>query len=235
MDVGAHQGGSLARFARDGWEVFAFEPDRENFRILSERFAGRDEVRIDPRAVTDVDGSRVAFYSSSTSDGIGSLVAFHESHRSAGEVETVTLSSFLTSKGISTVDFLKIDAEAYDLPVLRGYPWDASSPRVVLCEFEDRKSRLVGFDHRDLAAFLEERGYRILVSEWHPVTEYGSTHAWRRFFVWPHSHPAADAWGNLIATRDPGLFSRMLRWAGPGLEQADSKYGASGSGAAGRS
>ncbi len=37
VDVGAHYGSSLRPFAKDGWRVFAFEPDPANRQKLEHR------------------------------------------------------------------------------------------------------------------------------------------------------------------------------------------------------
>jgi len=211
VDVGAHVGTSLEPFARDGWRVIAFEPDPENRAALENRVGDWPDVEIDPRAASDKSGERVAFFRSNQSTGISGLHAFDDSHSHAGEVETIRLAEALSARGVDRVDFLKIDTEGHDLLVLQGFDWETdAAPRVVVCEFEDHKTRPLGYRFDDLARFLESRGYRVLVSEWFPVTAYGARHRWRRFARYPCRLASEKAWGNLIATRDADEFAALV-------------------------
>ena len=38
IDVGAHHGSSLKKFAEAGWKIYAFEPDKNNRKILTENY-----------------------------------------------------------------------------------------------------------------------------------------------------------------------------------------------------
>jgi hypothetical protein len=53
IDVGAHYGESLERYARDGWQIRAFEPDPTNRKHLIQLCGKFQNVKIDSRAVTD--------------------------------------------------------------------------------------------------------------------------------------------------------------------------------------
>lgn len=210
LDVGACTGGALASFARDGWTVYAFEPDATNRGKLVERWGGTPTVRIDPRAISDRTVSNVPFFRSDVSEGISGLSSFHESHRSAGTVETTTLEVFCRDEQITQVDYLKVDTEGYDLFVLRGFPWLDVSPRVVVCEFEDTKTVPLGYTFDELAGYLRDLDYHVLVSEWYPIVEYGGPHRWRRFANYPCTLADERAWGNLIATKDPDVYMRLI-------------------------
>ena len=49
-----------------------------------------------------------------------------------------------------------------------------------------------------------ERGYSVLLSEWHPIERYGIRHSWRRLRRYP-TEISEHAWGNFIALdTDPG-------------------------------
>jgi hypothetical protein len=62
-----------------------------------------------------------------------------------------------------------------------------------------------------MADFLIANGYTVIVSEWMPIVEYGSSHRWRSFSDYPCPLHHGRAWGNLIAVRDPGVESRLRR------------------------
>jgi FkbM family methyltransferase len=210
IDVGAHFGGSLANFAFDGWRVFAFEPDNKNRKILTERFGDLKLVTIDNRAVSDKIQKGVQFYNSNVSTGISSLSCFHPSHKKSQLIDTTTLRRFIEIEDISTIDFLKIDTEGFDLMVLKGVPWEIVKPSVVVCEFEDRKTTPLGYKFHDLAKYLTGHGYHLLISEWYPVVEYGAIHRWRCFDIYPCELKDKNATGNIIAVKETFVFKKLL-------------------------
>ena len=214
VDVGAHFGGSLAPFLRAEWRVLAFEPDRLNRDALKTAFGDVPALIIDSRAVSERREAGVVLFRSSLSTGISGLSKFHDSHRPADRVDTVSLAEALVERGIARVDFLKIDTEGHDLFVLRGIDWERCAPSIIMCEFEDLKTRPLGYDYDALASYLTDRGYHVIVSEWYPVQAYGQRHEWRAFgkYPWVLGHPAA--WGNLLATRDGDSLAKLERCMG---------------------
>jgi len=210
IDVGAHQGSSLLNFAFDGWKVFAFEPDVENRKILTELYGEFPLLSIDKRAVSNKNEKYVQFYNSDVSTGISGLSSFHTSHKESQLIETITLRTFIASSDITSVDFLKIDTEGFDLMVLKGVPWESLKPFVILCEFEDRKTVPLGYIFHELARYLTDKGYHLLISEWYPVVEYGLTHKWRCFAKYPCELIDKRATGNIIAVEDSSVFYDLL-------------------------
>jgi len=199
VDVGAHRGTSLRQFLEYGWRVYAFEPDSSNRAQLEARYGDNASLVIDSRAVSDAANVEVPFFVSGESTGISSLSPFQESHHQAGVVTTTTLDQAVRQYDIKQIDLLKIDAEGYDLKVLKGLPWEVIHPDVVICEFEDRKTISLGYRFHDMAQYLLMQGYQVWVSEWHPVVRYGIRHDWRRLLPYPCHVGSADAWGNLVA------------------------------------
>ncbi|WP_145013703.1 FkbM family methyltransferase [Mycobacterium marseillense] len=206
LDVGAHQGYSAAPFLVRNWTVHAFEPDPANRAILESRFPN---ITIDPRAVAEKDGDEVSLFTSGVSSGISTLSPFHATHEPTTTVRTVRLDTYIREQDIKQVDFLKIDTEGFDLFALRTFPWDTLHPRAIVCEFEDNKTTRLGHDVHDIARFIEQQGYAIVVSEWEPITEYGVRHTWRRFARYP-TDLDTDSWGNLIAV-EPSLLESIER------------------------
>jgi len=211
IDVGAHLGGSLAPFAKSGWKVFAFEPDFENREELTRKFGSHPLVQIDPRAVSNQSASKVTLYKSEQSSGISSLTPFHESHHEALKVDVITLASFIAEQHLleEHIDFLKIDTEGYDYFVLQGFPWDQDTPDIILCEFGNAKTEPLGYSITNLAEYLQAKSYQLIISEWYPIQVYGSSHRWRRFVHYPCELLDPNAWGNIIAARDPEIFNKL--------------------------
>jgi FkbM family methyltransferase len=203
LDVGAHHGWSLAPFAERGWEVHAFEPDPDNRAVLSDKYGNVSNVTIVPAAVSDQAGS-LTLYTSEESAGISSLAPFTESHEAATTVDVIKLGDYMAGHDIRRVDFLKIDVEGFERNVLAGYNW-AVEPRVIELEFEDAKTVPLGYKWQDLADDLVGHGYTVIVSEWHPIVQYGVSQHWRRFASYPTTLVDPAAWGNLLGVKDISL------------------------------
>jgi FkbM family methyltransferase len=210
VDVGAHFGSTIAPFVENGWRVLAFEPDVENRRKLEERFGRSPTVMIDARAISERPSQNVRFFRSDFSTGISGLSAFDKSHVASGEVETTRLDLAFEEVGIGVVDYLKIDTEGYDLCVLRSHPWQLMKPRMILCEFEDKKTVPLGYTFHDLARYLQYKGYTVIASEWYPLQRYGTPGEWRRFARYPCQLKNRRAWGNLIAAYKDEDIARLL-------------------------
>ncbi len=202
IDVGAHFGGSLLPFAKNEWTIYACEPDPSNREKLVSNIATFKNVKIDTRAISNESNQEVSFYTSDVSTGISSLAGFHNSHKATTRVKTTTLYDFCLENGIEKIDFLKIDTEGFDLLVLKGFNWEKQEhPKYIVTEFEDRKTKPLGYNFHDQVKFLKEKGYQVLLSEWYPIVEYGKRHKWRRFVEDAHLVTDESAWGNLIATK----------------------------------
>lgn len=208
IDVGAHYGSSLIPFAQRGWRIFAFEPDKENRDKLRQNLDAQNlsSVDIDSRAVSDETGW-LSLYKSDVSTGISGLLNFHPSHKEADKVEVITLNSFCAEKNITKIDFLKIDTEGYDLKVLKGLDLNKYSPEVILCEFENNKTRKLNYTTADLLNHFIAFGFKWIISEWYPVVEYGRKHKWKQFTV-DGNNTDDNGWGNIIAVRDK-YFSEL--------------------------
>lgn len=198
IDVGAHYGSELAPYARHGWRVLAFEPDPANRAVLVKKAFG-DRVEVIPNAVGETAAAGIPFFSSEESAGISGLSAFRPTHRESAKVDVVTLRDALSARGVTAVDFLKIDTEGHDLFVLRGFPWETTRPDAVFCEFEDSKTLPLGYSFRTMGDLLIQQGYRVLLSEWHPIERYGVSHRWRRLVNYPADLAQPEGWGNFIA------------------------------------
>lgn len=199
FEVGAHTGDdTFMAFVSDGWDVHAFEPDATNREALKARVGDRANVTVVPKAVSDRPGI-MTLYTSEESTGISSLAPFTDGHTPSVEVEVTTLSDYVASTGVAKIDYLKVDVEGYERFVLEGLPWATHRPGVILLEFEDGKTKPLGYGWSDLADDLTSRGYEVLVSEWRPIVRYGTLHRWHRLADYPCQLRDPQAWGNLIA------------------------------------
>ena len=222
FDVGAHKGGSSSPFLKKGWNVYAFEPDKHNRKYLQRFKKQYPKLNIDTRAVSDEIKSNIPFYTSEVSSGISGLSKFHESHEESNKVDTTTIKQFCLDNNIEKIDYLKIDTEGFDLFVLKGVPWDKIKPKVILCEFEDRKTIPLGYTFYDFADFLVNKGYELIISEWYPIVEYGTSHSWNCFKKYPCRLDSDDAWGNIIAFKDKIDYLKFTNAVAKAPDEADS-------------
>lgn len=213
IDVGAHLGNVFKPFASINWVVHAIEPYQPHFETLSLRYQSQQNVFLHKVAISDSSGGTLPFYASYESSGINTLTPFRSSHRKVDEVDITTLAQLIEDFSIKQVDFLKVDTEGHDLIALKGFPWKQFKPRVVVCEFEDAKTVPIGYTMEEMATFLENHGYTVLISEWHPILRYGIPHDWHNLKKFPATLPDATSWGNLIAIRDTSDLSPLIESA----------------------
>lgn len=210
-DVGAHMGYSLMPFADMGWQVYAFEPEPSMRRNLIRNTKKYDNVFIESRALSDREIESMPIYKSDMSSGISTLSPFHASHKPSGIVTVTTFAKFTAEQNIENIDFMKVDTEGYDLFVLKGNDWEKCRPKIVMCEFENLKTVKLGYEFYDMADYLHGLGYRVIISEWEPVFEYGRQPRWNRFVEYPCLLKDEAAYGNILAFDDDGYYDAFMR------------------------
>lgn len=216
IDVGAHTGTSFKPYLKQSWRVFAYEPDSTKHPKL-DAMLPNPLLTISRDAVADVARASVQFYTSPESTGIASLVPFRSSHTPAEAVATTTLAAEIKKHRITHIDYLKIDTEGYDLQVLKGHDFDIA-PEVIMCEFDEIKTRPQHFGHHAIGQLLLDRGYRVFCSQWAPLVRYGSGHTWHSVAPYPCELHHPDAWGNFIALHPRGNLETLAELLQPHLQ-----------------
>ena len=211
VDVGANRGQSATTFLKRGFSVLAIEPLDELASKITTPLGVPGKLIVEKVAVGAKCDEEVPFYTSTESTGIGSLLPFRESHELKTLTDVVCLKHLLNRHGIDEVEFLKVDAEGWDLFALQGLDWKQTRPKFVAVEFDDGKTSQLGYRARDLAEFLENLGYQVWVSEWHPIEKYGLRHEFRGLYLWSSEQDIPQiAWGNLVAF-DRGVQEKAFR------------------------
>lgn len=208
IDVGAHFGTSFRDYLKQGWRVVAFEPDSTKHDKLR-GYQPNPLFTFLCDAVADQPRGAMQFYTSPESTGIASLVAFRASHTPSQMVAVTTLAARLRELQIHSIDYLKIDTEGYDLQVLRGHDWSIQ-PELIMCEFDEIKTRPQGFGFRAIGDLLVSHAYVAYCSQWAPLVRYGSGHAWHSIRRYPCDLHHPDAWGNFIAIRRDNAHENTL-------------------------
>jgi FkbM family methyltransferase len=206
FDVGACDGSSFTSFLNQDWNVYAFEPHPERYKNI-DKFLGirpYSKLKLIKKAVNDEEKQGLTFYESDQSIGISSLTNFHNTHRKTSfKVDTIRLDNYMRDNKIEKVNFLKIDTEGHDFMVLKSYDWDKYKPDIIECEYEDLKTKeKLNYSWKDMAEYLKDKGYHIIISEWHPIVRYGIRHKWNCFQKYPCELKNEKSWGNFICFKD---------------------------------
>ena len=211
IDVGACIGDSFLTFYQRGWNIHAFEPNIDNFKFLNKKFIDK-RINIHNFAISNKK-QKMKFYIDPSSKGIGSLKGFTDNHKFSHEVDVITLEDYCFRKKIKKIDFLKIDAEGYDKFVLEGLDWNKFLPKVILCEFENKKTIKLNYTTDDLIKFFFDKNYHIIVSEWFPIINYGNAHKWKCFRYNNFQKVDKNSWGNIIAIQDQNFLNIFTKLA----------------------
>jgi len=164
FDVGANTGQTVRLFRRV-WpdaSILAFEPVQSTFERLQANVASDTDTRCFRLAFGD-QRSR-ARMSSKPLGTMNRIVADSSPGDVAQEeVEVETGQHFCAGQGISAIDFLKIDAEGFDLKVCRGFEAMLREQKVAILQLE------VGLQLHDkrhiplheFQTYLDSLGYRL--------------------------------------------------------------------------
>ena len=147
FDVGANIGQSVRKF-RDAFPratIYCFEPVRALFQELRESVSGDGNVRCFQTAMGSAPGIGKIYLTEHPT--MNSLIE-RENSRGSEEVQIETVDSFCATNGIERIDLLKVDAEGFDLEVLKGAASLLSSARVAFALVE------VGFHPDDTSHVL---------------------------------------------------------------------------------
>jgi FkbM family methyltransferase len=168
LDVGANIGylsAIAAGLVGVGGQVHCFEPVPDYFRRV-ERLAEmnpRYSIRANAGAVGEVAGNCTIYVT--REPGQSTLVADYKAEPeivSTIEVPVIRLDSYLTERAIESVRLIKIDAEGFELPILKGLEaFFRGSPQrpEIICEIAPRAYPLMGRNISELAEYMSEYGY----------------------------------------------------------------------------
>lgn len=162
FDVGANVGQTAQRL-RDAFPkatIYCFEPVRAMFEKLQKSLSGDRHMQFFQVALGSASGTGKIYLGDHPTTS--SLVE-PENPRGFEEVRIETIDSFCRARGIERIDLLKVDAEGFDLEVLKGAASMLTSARVAfaLAEVGFHPGDMVHvlFDH--VREFLMPHGFRV--------------------------------------------------------------------------
>jgi len=123
IDIGAHIGGTSILCAKRGAEVYAYEPEKENFKLLTENVVKNgfeNKIHCTKKAVGNK-GKRTLYLHSGNS-GKASL---SEKSKTTEQIDCIPISDVF--KNISHCDFLKIDCEGAEYEFIKDIPFEKVS------------------------------------------------------------------------------------------------------------
>jgi FkbM family methyltransferase len=166
FDVGANIGQTtramLAAFRSP--QIRAFEPSPATFEVLRRAVGNKPGVTVEPLAMGDAQGVLPFHVTQDYSVNDSLLTPIWNERDAVVEVRVETIDTYCHSHGIESISLLKIDAQGYDLHVLKGARRMLDDRRIRLysCEanFEHMYERQATL--RDLLAFADEVGYKLV-------------------------------------------------------------------------
>jgi FkbM family methyltransferase len=145
--------------------VLSFEPTRESFASLLGNISLNNASNVMPvQAAVSEDEGMLGFINHKFSKEQNRLAtgALKDKPREIEEVRTVRLDKFLDTEGIEIVDFLKIDVEGAELPVMKSLGQKLSSVRGIYFECRKDTFKQFGYAEGDIFDYLQKNNFKIL-------------------------------------------------------------------------
>lgn len=175
LDIGANIGYTASVFAaalQPSAKVYAFEPDQASFNTLREVIQHKNlgaSVEILQMAVGSSDGT-LEFWHNDEHSADHRVVTpqFNSLELDRSKVMTVpvtSIDSFVASRGLANISFVKIDVQGYELAVCQGMKQTLQAfPQLcVAFEYAPDGMRELGFDSAVLLQFFRKAGYQLYV------------------------------------------------------------------------
>ena len=141
--------------------IFAFEPDAENFRRLSDQLAINPLpwVRVEEMALAEGEGD-LRF--SVDQDMENHVVGLDDTEVKTTRVRATTLDRYAEAEQIDSIAFLKVDVEGGELSVLNGSTGLLTDQRLGVIQLEfNAQARKFGVQSSDVEHFLSRHGYAL--------------------------------------------------------------------------
>lgn len=167
VDVGANVGNWSSLFLKSSpssVKGILFEPSHHTLKILRENLGHLSNIEIVDKALGESEG-KVSFFDEC---GMGESSSVIRKSSLTSAVETVvsmtTLEKELRHRNWDSVDFLKIDAEGYDLQVMKGVYEFLKQQKIGIIQFEYEPGwRYSGAILTAATDFLESLGYKVFL------------------------------------------------------------------------
>jgi FkbM family methyltransferase len=166
FDVGANLGQTTQAMleAFRSPQIYAFEPSPQTFASLQRTIAGRTNVRVEPLAMGETRDTLQFHVTRDYSVNDSLLTPTWSAGGSIVEVGVETVDGYCARQRIDRIGLLKIDAQGYDLKVLKGARRMLEARNVTLYSCEANMTRM--YDGQatllELLIFAREVGYDLV-------------------------------------------------------------------------
>lgn len=166
LDIGANVGlytAILGKGTGNEGQVYAFEPDPENFSFLQKTIAANRLSHVQGvQGAAAAKAGRMRLFTSSENRGDNRLYG-NELSDGFVDVDVISVDDFLREKGVATVDLIKIDVQGFEAEVLVGLEHTIrTSPNLtLLSEFWPDGLRRAGAEPLELLNRLRSWGLKI--------------------------------------------------------------------------
>ena len=156
IDVGANDDNlpnSTRRFYNRGWSGINIEPQKKQFDNLCVSRKRDTNLNV---AISDHTGKmRLLLPKSESDSGLATLepCMMRQHEKSGIEVEATTLKDVFDKHAKWPIDFMSLDVEGHEIPVLKGNDWDKYRPTVIMAE-------TIHDGEEKIAKFLHGKGYK---------------------------------------------------------------------------
>jgi FkbM family methyltransferase len=167
IDVGAHNGVWISRFLaaanNNSIQGLVFEPQRRCLPDLKSKVSNYPNVEVINVAVAD-SREELRFFEANEPEHSSLIEPVEEVTTATYPVRVTTLDEEVTRRGWDTVDYLKVDAEGYDLRVLQGAVTLLRERRVGVIQFEyNRTWAQAGSTLAAAYSYLNNNGYVVFL------------------------------------------------------------------------
>lgn len=169
LDIGAHDGVNFSNslFFEESrkWTGICIEPVPKFFKILEEK---RTCIKLNVCIAdtekeiefVEVEGPASMLSGILTPESTNHFLRIKDAVKNQGgsysiyKLNTLTIDSILNQYTISTIDYLSIDVEGFELDILRTINFDKYNVRIMTIENDQRDNHII--------SFLESKGYKSL-------------------------------------------------------------------------
>lgn len=177
IEVGANTGSDTLKFLNEGFRVFAFEPTPELVLHLQQKLGSNPNFFLLPMAV-DIQNGWAKFNVAGNGDwGCSSLYTFSDDlpekwprpdfkTTHSYTVMTTRLDTFIEANGITTIDYLWIDAQGNDFNALKSMGNYINSVKEGKCEGAYSVNLYSNTDNNcfTISKWLGEMGFRTTIT-----------------------------------------------------------------------
>jgi FkbM family methyltransferase len=164
LDVGACHGAMAQPLLARGWHAELLEPDPAARQVLERNLSAYSaQIRIHAFAAGSQSAGSVAFHQAAIQGLSGLSDSPFGATANVLQVPCVRLEDFCAQRGITALDFLKIDAEGYDFDVLESLDFERVKPELIMIEYGTHFARQTLDVINRGVADMASRGYGAVV------------------------------------------------------------------------